>query len=283
VTGGGVVPEIVQRLRVDGWCVVPGVVPDAEVRGLREAVVEQAEKQDAEWQAYCETYRASGQPMPPRGVGHAQALASHIPVVARYAADPRIVDAATALFGPPVRVVSTGGLVNYPGNERGYWHSDWPYNRTLLTYVAAPYPVTPMQLSAIAMLTEFTPDNGGTLVVPGSHLRPDNPTWDNGVDRHAAHPDEMQVTGSSGDVLLYDSRLWHAVAPNRTEETRVAVTIRYAPWWLNLDVRRPGSPEHRLATAGAAGKDNVMPLIPRHVFDQFEGFARPLFAHWVDD
>ena len=43
--------------------------------------------------------------------------------------------------------------------------------------------------------------------------------------------------------FLVDSRVWHAVSPNITNADRVAVVIRYAAWWLNLNPTRPSSQE----------------------------------------
>jgi hypothetical protein len=275
--------EVVRRLRMDGWCVLPMIVPERELHSLCAAVVEQEVLQRAEWHALRAGYEAAGRRLPPSGVGHAQAIVNYIPELPAYLADARIVAAAEALFGPYIRVSSVSGLVNFPGNERGYWHADWPFNQSLASCVAAPYPDVAMQLSGILMLTEFTPETGGTLIVPGSHRSSDNPTTDNGIDRYGRYPTEMHVTGAAGSMLIYDSRLWHAVAPNLTASPRVAVTVRYGPWWLNLEVRRPGSLDFQRVAARSAGKDNSVPLIPRGVFESFPEHAKPLFMHWIEE
>ena len=43
------------------------------------------------------------------------------------------------------------------------------------------------------------------------------------------YPSEMQVKGAAGSVLIYDSRLWHAVASNQSDQPRVALIVRYGP------------------------------------------------------
>jgi hypothetical protein len=275
--------EVVRRLTMDGWCVLPTIVPERELPGLRAAVIEQEVLQRAEWQAVRAGFKTARQQLPPDGVGHAQALVNYIPELAAYVADARIVAPTEAIFGPYVKVSSVSGLVNFPGNERGYWHADWPFNQSLASCVAAPYPDVTMHLSGILMLTEFSAETGGTLIVPGSHRAPDNPTINNGVDRYARYPTEMNVTGAAGGMLLYDSRLWHAVAPNLTANPRVAVTVRYGPWWLNLEVRRRGSPDFQRVAARSGGKDNSVPLIPRGVFESFPEHAKPLFMHWIEE
>ena len=102
-----------------------------------------------------------------------------------------------------------------------------------------------MQLSTLWMLLDFTVENGGTLIVSGSHRTRDNPTGSLGVDRFEPYRTEMQVTGTAGSVLLFDSRLWHATAANKSDSLRVAMVVRYAPWWLNLDILMTGSEERK--------------------------------------
>jgi ectoine hydroxylase-related dioxygenase (phytanoyl-CoA dioxygenase family) len=275
--------EVVRRLRMDGWCVLQSIVPDLEVADLRNAVTEQEKLQRAEWEAVRTGIQTAGQQLPPAGVGHAQALVNYIPQLAGYLADARIVAAAETIFGPYIRISSVSGLVNFPGNERGYWHADWPFNQMLASCIAAPYPDLAMQLSGILMLTDFSAETGGTLIIPGSHRAPDNPTMSNGVARYARYPTEMQVCGAAGSFLYYDSRLWHAVAPNLSSAPRVAVTVRYGPWWLNLEVRRRGSLDFQRVAARSGGKDNSVPLIPKAVFESLPQHAQSLFMHWIEE
>ena len=164
-----------------------------------------------------------------------------------------------SIFGPYVRVSSVGAVMNHPGNARGYWHSDWPFNQTVASHVPAPYPDAVMHVTAIFMLSPFTEETGGTLVVPGSHRSTANPSGENGVDRDSAYPTEINAKGQPGDVLLFDSRLWHSVAPNNSDRPRTAVIARYAPWWLNLSVKGPGTPDHTQIVVETGGKPSVVP------------------------
>jgi ectoine hydroxylase-related dioxygenase (phytanoyl-CoA dioxygenase family) len=274
--------DIAAQLKSEGWCVVRDVIPRSALALLHEVVTTQAIAQREEWEAVASKIRARGQQQPPDGIGRAQGLMNHVPALARHATDARIIQPVERVLGPSVRVASVSGLVNHPRNERGYWHADWPFNGKLATHMQAPYADMPMQISGIFMITPFSPATGGTLIVPRSHRLPNNPSYNNGVDRLAPHPGEMQVSGDAGSLLLYDSRLWHAVATNCTDTPRVAVTIRYAPWWFNLEMRRKGSPDFKRLVAGASGKENSVPLIPKSVFQQFHEDARPYFMHWVD-
>lgn len=276
------ISRLLHHLKVDGWCVIRGVIPVEALAPICQAVLTLEERQRSERQAMVARMRAAAHRVGAEGVGVAQGIIGAIPVVAGYLADRRVLEVAQAFFGPHVRVSTVSALINFPGNERGYWHADWPYNQTFEARIPAPYPDAVMHLSSLFMLTRFSAETGGTLVVPGSHRAPNNPTGNNGVDPLAPYPTEMNVTGEPGDVLLFDSRLWHSVAPNRSPSPRLAISVRYAPWWLNLEVRRKGSPDHELFVIESNGKDNSVPLIAREDFDALPEQAKSLFRHWVE-
>ena len=136
-----------------------------------------------------------------------------------------------------------------------------------------------MHVTTIWMLTDFTAETG-TRIVPGTHRQRNNPSGDNGVPPLEPHPDEITVSGEPGSVLVIDSRLWHAISPNQSTQSRVALPIRFAPWWLNLDSLRPGSDERKRLTAGGLA-ENTVPLVPERVFASLPDEVKPLFRHWV--
>ena len=58
------------------------------------------------------------------------------------------------------------------------------------------------------------------------------------------------TVASAGSVLFYDSRLWH-VPDNKGHTPRVAIAVRYAPWWLDTSVVMPGSAARRTPSRAA--------------------------------
>ncbi|OGG44233.1 MAG: hypothetical protein A3F84_09555 [Candidatus Handelsmanbacteria bacterium RIFCSPLOWO2_12_FULL_64_10] len=260
--------NLLLRLRIDGWCVVEGVIPKGDVERVRRSVLE--------------TVGRRQNPQAPRqNIGFVAGLINFDQSFAPYLADPRLIGAAERLFGPHVRISMTSAIINYPGNERGGWHADWPYNQNNAGHIPAPYPDAPMHLTTLWMLSEFMVENGGTLVVPGSHRTSDNPTGDIGLDPKAPYPSEIQATGPEGSVMVFDSRLWHATAPNRSDEPRVALAVRYAPWWLNLEVMRPGSVERARMVDEPGKTENQVPPVPKAVYDALPANVKPLYRHWV--
>lgn len=81
-------------------------------------------------------------------------------------------------------------------------------------------------VNVLWMLDDFTLENGATRVVPRSHLikqfAPDG----------AMHPDEIRITGKKGGAIVFNANLWHGGAENTTEQTRWAVALGYARWFI---------------------------------------------------
>ncbi len=261
------VEEALLHLRIDGQCVVDGVIPEDKVDAIRQSVEA--------------TVVSHGRFTGVEGVGTRKGLLAFNQSFAAYLADKRVLGVAEALFGPHVRISFTTAHINYPGNARGAWHADWPFNQKNAGHIAAPYPDAVMHLTTLWMLSPFTPETGGTLVVPGSHRSSNNPSGDNGVDPLKPYPTEMQAMGNAGSVLILDSRTWHAAAPNRTDKPRVGIAVRYAPWWLNLDVLMPGSEERARMVDETGGNENEVAPVPPEVYEVLPADVKPLYRHWV--
>jgi len=75
------------------------------------------------------------------------------------------------------------------------------------------------------ILEDQTAENGCTIAVPGSHL----------FDRYAS-PDDMgkavKIESQAGDILVWDSRLWHGTSGNKSGKTRWAFISTFTRWWL---------------------------------------------------
>ena len=123
-----------------------------------------------------------------------------------------------------------------------------------------------MHVTTIWMLTPFT-DEKGTLIIPGTHRQSNNPTGYNGINPSDPHPDEIEAEGEPGSVLVMDSPLWHAITPNRSNTQRVAMPIRFAPWWLNLDSLWPGLYERARLTEGGLLENLTRPFLKMYSSD----------------
>jgi ectoine hydroxylase-related dioxygenase (phytanoyl-CoA dioxygenase family) len=83
------------------------------------------------------------------------------------------------------------------------------------------------QLNTIWAMTEFTPENGATQVVPGS------PAW---PDSRRAQPEEITYAEmSAGSVLVYSGSVLHAGGENRATTDRIGINLTYALGWLRQE------------------------------------------------
>lgn len=77
----------------------------------------------------------------------------------------------------------------------------------------------PIMVNCLLMVDDFTIDNGATYLLPHSHLVEDKPS-DNEFFKNA-----IQAVGKGGDMLIFDSNVWHSSAPNKTQNHRRAIPI----------------------------------------------------------
>ncbi|MBN79055.1 MAG: hypothetical protein CMJ70_02855 [Planctomycetaceae bacterium] len=259
-------PRGLDQLDRDGFCILPDVIPRKNITAIREEVL-----------AVVAAHRTESAP---QQVGFVPGLINHTRCFAPYLLESQLAVLLTASLGAHLRISFTSAIVNEPGNQRGGWHADWPFNQTNAGHIPAPYPDVRMHVTTLWMLSTFSEKNGGTLVVPASHRRRSNPTAHIDCDAQQPLPEEIRITGEAGSVLVMDSRLWHATAANQTQNPRVALAIRYAPWWLNLEVLRPDSAERHRMCRESGRDDNRVPSVPNDVYTQLPVEVQPLFQHW---
>lgn len=261
------IQEMLKRIDLQGWCILEGVIPSDKVGDISKRVQTAVEAKVTEEKI--------------RGLGNRGGLIAFDQSFAPFLGDPRILGVAEALFGSHYRISFTSAQVNYPGNDRGGLHADWPFNQNNAGHIPAPYPNAVQHLTTIWMLSPFTEETGATIIVPGSHRQANNPTGDNGVDPLAPFPGEIRATGEAGSVLLFDSRLWHAVSQNTSDQPRIGMAVRYAPWWLNLDVLMPGSVDRVRMVDETGISENTQLPVPQIVYDGLPEDVKSLYLHWV--
>ena len=81
---------------------------------------------------------------------------------------------------------------------------------------------SPLMMNTVWALTDLTPANGGTRLVPGSH------------QSHLSEPPaglslpyEMQPTLSAGSVVIFHGQTWHGGGANKTDQLRTAMFGHY--------------------------------------------------------
>lgn len=260
--------KYVEQISRDGYCVVEGVIGADDLDRVREDVISVTHTD--------KRYRPDL-----GGVVAAQDLINSSEGFVPFLISPPLIAVIKALLGPHPRINSATALVTYPGNESGDWHTDWPYNPKVPDHLPTPYPDMTMHLSTLWMLTPFNTETGGTRIIPASHRWGDSPDHRAGFDPFSPHDDEVQIEGEAGSALVMDTRCWHAVAPNRSGERRVAIVARYMPWWLNSNPQINGTPE-RMSMMGEKGRTGGFTRVKAEVFAALPDDIKSLFVNNVE-
>ncbi|MGI9285955.1 MAG: phytanoyl-CoA dioxygenase family protein [Pseudomonadales bacterium] len=88
------------------------------------------------------------------------------------------------------------------------------------------------------VLEDQTEENGCTVIVPGSHLFAEYTNQD-------AFDQAIPIESRAGDLVIWDSRVWHGATENRTADTRWSVIGTFSRWWLKQAFNIPGNlPQH---------------------------------------
>ena len=109
--------------------------------------------------------------------------------------------------------------------------------------------------NSVWLLDDFTPENGATRMVPGSHRWKRLPP----PEMYEPHPEQQLVLGKAGDVVVMNAHMWHGGTANRTAAPRRALHVYYTRWdkpqqqwqkrWLSAEVQGRLSPEARRVLA----------------------------------
>ncbi len=83
------------------------------------------------------------------------------------------------------------------------------------------------QLNTIWALSDFTKENGATLVVPGSQHWPDS--------RRPAKHEIAHAEMERGSALVYTGSVFHAGGANSTNESRIGMNLTYCLNWLRQE------------------------------------------------
>ncbi len=88
----------------------------------------------------------------------------------------------------------------------------------------------PIAMQASIVLEDMSAANGSTVVVPGSH---ESGEWAN----QEALKDAVPIEARAGDVVIWDSRLWHGATENTSGRTRWAIIATFTRWWIKQAFR----------------------------------------------
>jgi len=153
---------------------------------------------------------------------HSRVIASS-PTLQGLLVEPALLGVLDRMLGPHCvryQLSSAQGIEILPGASDQGLHRDDDIFRL-------PHPHPCFEINVMWAVTPFTPENGATRVVPGSHRLP------GGVKPDPA--DAVQVVMAPGSLLLWQGATWHGAGANRTATPRMGLYAGYSLGWLRQE------------------------------------------------
>ena len=123
----------------------------------------------------------------------------------------KILKIVSAFLGENFILQLQNGIINRPvkGHHQTSWHRDIPYQEYTLS--------SPIAINVFYCLTPFNKTTGGTLLLPYSHLFPKAPSSSFFLEN------AIQPNLSAGDVIIFDSWVYHRAGNNSSDIIRYGV------------------------------------------------------------
>jgi ectoine hydroxylase-related dioxygenase (phytanoyl-CoA dioxygenase family) len=252
-----------RQLAEDGWCVIPGVLSDAEADDVRAHL----------WAAAEESERRGA---PTRNIGldpnrHNVRVFNLIdidPVFIELIQHPLALELVHGLMGQGVLVSNFTANIALPGSGSMELHSDQSI------VVPAPW-VAPWSMNIIWCLNDVREENGATRYLPGSHL------YETAADVPADALARMRpFEAPKGSIIAMDGRLWHTSGANRTADEERALLFGY----YCRDFLRPQQNWNAALSPGTIeGLSPAMRALLGLDASANVGLAQPLLKHLAGD
>ncbi len=195
----------IEQIRTEGFTVIEGFLSEAQLAQSRRALTEIEAAIDFGEQQYWGTRTKRARNL----LGRSTAFDDIV-------IDPRLLELVEGILGPDFQLSIATMIKIFPGETAQPLHQDdghWPVQR----------PHQPFVLNTLLAIDPFTAENGGTTLVPRSHLSAEP------VDQSAPR---TAVSMPAGALLAWDGATWHGGGANTSAHERLALNINYNLGWL---------------------------------------------------
>ena len=152
---------------------------------------------------------------------------------------PKLLAAAYHVLGRPFRLSGVDGRDPRPGFGQQGLHTD-----SVPRAPGEPFRI----VTSLWLLNDFTPENGATRVVPGTHLLTGKMPRAVG-DPNSNHPNQVLIVAPAGAVLIFNGHLWHSGTRNRSSHSRRVLICKAEPRESARFVGNEPADSQRLAPA----------------------------------
>ena len=256
-----------EQLEQEGYFVLPQVYPPKLVAELTRAIDDTALQSESALKAF--------QANPFQGIYSLAAIGD--PVIPKLLAWGPARDALRLAGVTNARFTSGYSLSKPPGGPALYWHRDWHFWELAKESALA----RGTQLFLMLYLVDTDPSNGCLRVLPRSHLgrvplddlipvesrnaHGGRESWGEDLAKNPALAEEVQnlvancpgavdVAVKAGDLVVGDSRLFHAAYQNSGTARRTCITMWYVDWDQCSDTLRSAYTDRSHAGSGTAAR-----------------------------
>jgi len=213
IAGFDPAPHIAQ-MNDRGWTIIENFLDDARLEAFRAAIA-----------PHLGGLRGRN-PFEGRTTERVYTLVGRGRVFEDLSCDPRLMAVLSGFLKPNFLLSASHAIRILPGEAAQALHTDD-------SFYLVPRPRPPLGISVIGAIDAFTAENGGTVMIPGSHR------W--GANELAAVR-ERRMGGSSaettplempaGAIAVFPGTLVHGAGANRSNTALLAFTSQYCEPWL---------------------------------------------------
>ncbi len=193
--------QVFWEMNIYGFTLLEDVLTAEEVKAMREVLSDWHDKLGDE-------QRFLGR------AGHVTNLPTLDPIFHTLIDHPRTLPVIEYVLGENIILGSLNARIVRPGDPQQGLHSD--IRADLLNMDS------PVMVNTVWLLDDFTVENGGTHIVPGSH-KSGLAGPPEGMDVKHVH----QLVAPAGSVLVFNGQCWHGGGANHTDTKRHAMFGHY--------------------------------------------------------
>jgi ectoine hydroxylase-related dioxygenase (phytanoyl-CoA dioxygenase family) len=209
-----------QRLffEANGYLVIPEALDLEELARVRAA----ADRAEAVWRA---DPSRPGWRKP--NIEQVQAPIEYDDVFLEMLAHAKVFPIVREILGDDVSMIDNDYFLSPPRTgTHAHWHHD-------VGMAGVYHPRSVLMVKVFYLLTDVSPEGGGTAILPGSHRFPMGfrlPEVENPGDM----PGHRRMVFPAGTAWLFNGRMYHAALNNDSDQTRRVLIYNYGHFWMKI-------------------------------------------------
>ncbi len=122
----------------------------------------------------------------------------------------------------------------------------------------------PLSIQVSIILEDQNKDNGCTILVPKSHQSGE---YVDQIQRDKA----IALESNAGDVIIWDSRIWHGTGENKTGVSRWSLIATFVRWWIKQGYQITEQLPDKIYQELDNEQKAIMGFCSRPMKDEYEG------------